>query len=67
MVKKILRGLIKIPATPFVTAFLLFALLMVYAAMFFEWLYDADDWDKSFTKGVKQDILNNLKKWYTTV
>jgi len=67
MVKKILRGLIKIPATPFVTAFLLFALLMVYAAMFFEWLYDADDWDKSFTKGVKQDILNNLKKWYITV
>ena len=67
MFKKVLRGLIKIPATPFVTVFLLFALLMVYAAMFFEWLYDADDWDKFFTKGMKQDVLNNLKKWYTTV
>ena len=67
MVKKILRVLIKLPATPFVTAFLLFGLLVMYVIMFFNWLYDADDWDKSLTKSMKQDLLNNLKKWYTTV
>jgi len=67
MFKKVLRGLIKIPATPFITAFLLFALLMVYAAMFFEWLYDAEPCDKRVTQGMKQDVLKHLKKWYTTV
>ncbi len=67
MFKKVLRGLIKIPATPFVTAFLLFALLVMYVVMFFDWLYDADEWDKFFTKSMKQDLLNYLKKWYTTV
>ena len=67
MFKKILRVLFKLPATPVVTIFLLFALLMVYAAMFFEWLYDAEPCDKRITRGMKQDVLNYLKKWYTTV
>jgi hypothetical protein len=67
MFKKILRILIKIPATPFVTVFLLFALLSVYAAIFLEWLYDADDCDKRITLSMKQDVLKHLKKWFTTV
>ncbi len=67
MFKKILRVLFKIPATPFVTAFLLFALLMIYASMFIEWLYDAEPRDKRVTQSMKQDVLKHLKKWYTTV
>ena len=67
MLKKILRVLFKIPATPVITIFLIFALLMVYAAMFFEWLYDSDAHDKRVTQGMKQDALGALKKWYTTV
>ena len=67
MFKKILRVLIKIPATPFITVFLLFALLMIYASMFFEWLYDAEPRDKRVTQGMKQHVLGALKKWYTTV
>ena len=65
--KKVLRGLIKIPATPFVTLFLLYALLCIYASIFFEWLYDAGPVDKLITQGVKQDLFKYLKKWYTTV
>lgn len=67
MFKKILRVLFKIPATPVVTIFLIFALLMIYASMFFEWLYDAEPRDKRVTQGMKQDVLKHLKKWYTTV
>lgn len=67
MFKKILRVLFKIPATPVITIFLIFAILMVYAAMFFEWLYDAEPSDKRITRGMKQDAFGALKKWYTTV
>jgi hypothetical protein len=67
MLKKILRVLFKIPATPFVTAFLLVALLMIYVSIFFEWLYDADTHDKRVTHSMKKDVLEHLKKWFTTV
>ena len=67
MFKKILRVLFKLPATPLITIFLLFALAMIYLSMFFEWLYDADAHDKRSTQGMKQDALGALKKWYTTV
>ncbi len=67
ILKKILRVLIKLPATPFVTLFLLYALLCVYASIFIEWLYDAEPRDKRVTHSMKKDVLEHLKKWYTTV
>lgn len=67
MIKKIIRGVIKIPVTPFVVVAIA-AMYSVLAIMHaFEWLYEASEYDLDFTKAMKRDLVDFLKKWFTTV
>jgi xanthosine utilization system XapX-like protein len=67
MIKKILRGIIKIPATPFVVVGLVGMILVSYLVQFCEWLYEADVFDKKITAELKNDYITALKKWFTTI
>jgi hypothetical protein len=65
--KKFIRLLLKIPVTPF---FLLLASLFYIACtilLFFEWLYEVDKEDRSFTKDMMDDMKKMIKKWFTTI
>jgi hypothetical protein len=54
--KKIIRILIKLPATPFVVAFLVFSYITFIFMSFFEWVYDASEFTKSFTFECRDDM-----------
>lgn len=65
--KKLIRLLVKLPATPFVvllglTGFIVFSILL-----FVQWLYEAIHWDKEITKLCRDDMQELLKKWFTTI
>ena len=66
-IKKLIRLLLKIPATPFVVSYHLSMWSIASVISFFEWLYDASDFDKSISKKIAIDEVNSLKKWFTTI
>lgn len=65
--KKIIRGLIKIPLTPIVVLFCIFMLVGYYIILFVEWLYDSSDSDKQITKECIYVEFKVLKDWFTTI
>jgi hypothetical protein len=65
--KKFIRGLIKIPLTPFAVGFCVFGIVAYYIVLFVQWLYDFDDWDKHITKECIKDFFKALKEWFTTI
>lgn len=65
--KKLIRLIIKVPATPFVVIFLVFAIIFHYVTMFIEWAYESSDFSKSITKQCLDDDRRRLKKWFTTI
>jgi len=67
MFKKIIRGLLKIPLTPFVVFVLGGLFLATYIIQFGEWVYEASESDKQCTKETKNDFARGIKKWFTTV
>ena len=64
--KKLIRALIKVPATPFVALYHIIMYMAFLVSQFFEWLYEAKDSDKKITATCKQDCIDGLKKWFTT-
>ena len=65
--KKFIRLLFKLPATPFVLVFLVFSYIVFNIILFFEWVYEAKEWDKEVTKECIKDIVDRLKRWFTTI
>jgi hypothetical protein len=65
--KKFIRLLIKLPATPFVVAFFVFSYVIFSVFAFFQWVYDASDFDRSITFECRDDMAKHLKKWFTTI
>lgn len=65
--KKIIRAIIKIPATPFIVVGLLCGIIIFKIVQFFEWVYEADEFNKDTTKDIIKELVENLKKWFTTV
>lgn len=65
--KKIVRAIVKIPATPFVVVFLAGAWVMCYMIRFYEWAYEADDFCKQVTTDMISDIKKTFVKWFTTI
>ena len=65
--KKFIRLLIKIPATPFVLVFLTLAYMILNVIRFFEWVYEANEWNKRATQECIQDIVDRFKSWCTTI
>lgn len=62
--KKILRVLIRIPATPFMI--IMFALNMILCgiAMAIHWIYEDSEWEKQLTRDIMQEDLNRVRKWF---
>lgn len=65
--KKFIRLLIKLPATPFVVAFFVFSYIIFSVMSMFEWIYESSEFDKSITREIKSDIAKSLKTWCTTI
>lgn len=65
--KILLRLLIKLIATPVFLFWISMMLIVGYAAMFWDWLYDKSDFEKSITRKVHQDFLKMAKVWFTTI
>jgi len=66
-IKQLIRLIIKIPATPFVLVVHAGGIIGFTFVRFFEWVYDAPEWNKQLTKEIIQDSKKDLKKWFTTV
>ena len=67
MFKKVIRGILKIPLTPVVLFGNGVMIILSYAVQGFEWVYNSSDFDKRITKEVRDDYINNIKKWFTTI
>ena len=65
--KKFIRGLIKIPLTPFAVLVCVLGIVLYYNIMFVQWLYDFSDFDKQITKECIGELYDDLKRWFTTV
>ena len=67
MFKKVIRGILKIPLTPVVLFGNGVMIILSYAVQGFEWVYNSSDFDKRITKEVRDDYIDNIKKWFTTI
>ena len=65
--KKVIRGLLKIPLTPFVVVGLLFLITVTYAVSLYDWLYETDEYNRTLIKNIREEYFYNLKDWLTTV
>lgn len=65
--KKLLRLILKILVTPLVLPFMIMMILIGFGAMFVDWLYEKDDFDKRSTKSTHKDFVDMFKNWFTTV
>jgi hypothetical protein len=66
-IKKIIRALLKIPLTPVVVSFNLLMIFVCSVSIFYGWLYEDTDMEKSINHELMQDYISNLKKWFTTI
>ena len=66
-VTKVIRGILKIPLTPVVLSWNGGMIILSYAVQVFEWVYNSSDFDKRTTKEVRDDYIDNIKKWFTTI
>ena len=67
MFKKVIRGIIKIPATPIILFWNGGIIGLSYALQVFEWVYNSSEFDKRVTTEVRNDHIDNIKKWFTTI
>jgi hypothetical protein len=67
LIRKLIRLLLKIPATAFVVPWHLLLLSIWYGVKIFEWIYEAGEWDKIITQDLITDSKKELKKWFTTI
>lgn len=65
--KKLIRLLIKIPATPLVVVFCLFGYISFSFLAFIQWVYEASKFSKEVTDDCRNDMTGILKKWFTTI
>ena len=65
--KRLLRMVLKIPATAIVIPLWSYLLLTGYAVQLIEWVYEANEADRSITASINQDYKNLIKRWFTTI
>jgi hypothetical protein len=65
--KKTIRGLLKIPFTPFIVAWGLFIVAYFYVVQFGQYIYECSDWDKQITQDCIDEQYEMLKRWFTSV
>lgn len=65
--KKVIRFILKLPATPIVVTLCSFGYAVFSVFAFFQWVYDAAKFDKEVTNDCRNDMKKILKKWFTTI
>lgn len=65
--KKFIRFLIKIPATPVVVIFCLVGYIFFSILAFFQWAYESSEFNIKVTNDCRNDMLVILKTWFTTI
>jgi hypothetical protein len=65
--KKAIRFILKIPATPLFIGANLLLIIMTYIVKFVEWVYEADDLNKTITNEILNELWARIKKWMTTI
>ena len=65
--KKFLRLLVKIIGTPIFIPCILTMIILGYFFIFFDWLYDHDEWEKRINRETNSYFLKMFKKWFTQI
>ena len=65
--KMILRFTIKTIATPFFIIWIVPLLIIGYCAIFWDWLYEKSDFEKSITQDVHAGFIKEAKTWFTSI
>lgn len=65
--KKFIRLLIKIPVTPIVVAFCVIGYTMFSILAFFQWVYEASEFNRSVTADCRDEMIDAFKSWFTTI
>jgi len=69
--RKIIRCILKIPATPFFVIHIVFSIAFGYCVQLLEWLYEDTytDWEKDFNHKFNasehEQLVEQFKKWFT--
>lgn len=65
--KKFIRLLIKIPVTPAVVLFFSIGYILFSILAFFQWVYEASEFNVDVTNDCRDEMISALKNWFTTV
>lgn len=65
--KLFIRLILKIPGTPILLLWVAFMLAVFYIVQFFQWIYNASEWDKEITADIKAAQFDLAKRWFTTI
>jgi len=65
--RKLIRALLKLPLTPFFLVALGLFLIALTIILFFEWVYEAEEYEIEDTKKQITDCARHMKKWFTTI
>lgn len=69
MIKKIIRGILKVPLTPFILIWFVWWYIIISVSQFVDWVYNEnfDEWDCAYLRKQKKESIKFMKKWFTTV
>ena len=65
--KKIIRLIIKIMATPFFIPIMIGVIIAFNLIVLFDWLYEKSEWEVKFSKDMCKDANTFFIKWFTTI
>lgn len=65
--KLVLRLIVKIAVTPIVLINVLLMLLVGYGFVFYDWLWEVDEFERMITRETIADLYLTLKNWFTTI
>lgn len=62
--KKILRVLIRIPATPVMLIMFALSMMLSGVAMAIHWIYEDSEWEKQLTRDIIKEDVARFRKWF---
>lgn len=65
IIKYILRFIFKVIVTPFFIMAIIPLIVIGRFVIFYDWVYDKSDWDKSITRETHNHFVSVFKNWFT--
>lgn len=65
--KKLIRFIIKLPLTPIVVVFCIFGYILFSILAFFQWVYEASEFNRSVTADCQDEMIDAFKSWFTKI